>query len=108
VNDWANSETQEVRRQPADPCMSCGESRREPAPQRCRQPGAHTHATPVIVNTYDGGPLPVESSLHWLQIIAYVVVILTCLLVTYSIIDVYMALHHLQEELHSLTNGFGG
>jgi hypothetical protein len=44
---------------------------------------------------------PPKPRLHWLQVITYVVVILTCLIIVYSIFDAYYAIHQLQEALRT-------
>jgi hypothetical protein len=49
---------------------------------------------------------PPKPRLHWLQVITYVVVILTCLILVYSIFDAYYAIHQLQEALKAYIGNF--
>jgi hypothetical protein len=50
--------------------------------------------------------ITVQRRLHWLQIVTYVVVILTCLIIVYSIVDAYVAIGHLKEALSSIVDNY--
>ena len=50
------------------------------------------------------GPEELKLRLHWYQWVVYSVVLITCVAVLYSLVEVYLFLSRLQEALQQLAN----